>query len=435
MDYMNRLQIEFDWQDPGGAKCEELRATWASLSILIDGTPVTELLDTKTKSVRNSIFLPLFPLAEWIAENWWFLQSEAEGPHNSRNVEFDRRHNFRWAREGFVLPSLRFVTLGENVVAQWQPLDIPDAAIRFLSRGSTELPASILIEKLGEFVSAVIARLEDSAVTNTTLHEQWMAIANAAPEEQEFCRAAARLGADPYAIEGQLESRILRVAETVRAELLDDLLSLANVDNLDVRAAALISASEFIAADTDHVDALADVRDQTPQLEVTNPWETGYRFAEQLRQALNAGTWRSRSIDELAGHLKIDQLDHCLLSQSVGCKFLDALGGANQCNNPKFIIEKTRPDSKQFAFCRMLFEHLTLPQGRFAAVSPLRTERQQMNRAFAAEFLVPHRMLKSDLSAATVGEEEIEDLAVEYGVSAFVIRHQIENHQLARISF
>ncbi len=56
-----------------------------------------------------------------------------------------------------------------------------------------------------------------------------------------------------------------------------------------------------------------------------------------------------------------------------------------------------------------------------------------MNRAFAAEFLAPHTMLKGDLSAATVGEEEIEDLATDYGVSPFVIRHQIGNHRLAEI--
>ncbi|MFI5459481.1 MAG: ImmA/IrrE family metallo-endopeptidase, partial [Isosphaerales bacterium] len=74
------------------------------------------------------------------------------------------------------------------------------------------------------------------------------------------------------------------------------------------------------------------------------------------------------------------------------------------------------------------------PPGRFAAVSGLRTDRQQMNRAFAAEFLAPHQMLKSDLSGAMIGEDEINDLAIEYGVSAFVVRHQIENHRLARIS-
>ncbi len=57
-----------------------------------------------------------------------------------------------------------------------------------------------------------------------------------------------------------------------------------------------------------------------------------------------------------------------------------------------------------------------------------------MNRAFAAEFLAPYQMLKSDLSRAMIGEDEINDLAIEYGVSAFVVRHQIENHRLALIS-
>ena len=57
-----------------------------------------------------------------------------------------------------------------------------------------------------------------------------------------------------------------------------------------------------------------------------------------------------------------------------------------------------------------------------------------MNRAFAAEFLAPQAMLGSRLSSDVVDEEEIEDLASEFGVSGFVIRHQIENHELARVS-
>ena len=165
-----------------------------------------------------------------------------------------------------------------------------------------------------------------------------------------------------------------------------------------------------------------------------NSWETGYHFAAALRASLNGGTWKSHSLDELAGHLSIDQLDHCLLPEAGECRFLDALTGSNQRHNPKFLIEKKREDSRQFAFCRALFEHLTSPPGLFAAVSGLRTDRQQMNRAFAAEFLAPHQMLKSDLSGAVIGEDEINDLAIEYGVSAFVVRHQIENHRLARIS-
>ena len=166
---------------------------------------------------------------------------------------------------------------------------------------------------------------------------------------------------------------------------------------------------------------------------VRNSWETGYRFAAALRAKLNGGGWKSHSLDELAGHLGIDRLDNCLLPGADDCHFLDALTGSNQRGNPKFLIEKEREDSRQFAFCRALFEHLTLPRDRFAAVSRLRTDRQQMNRAFAAEFLAPHEMLSSDLSGAMIGEDEIDDLAAGYGVSAFVVRHQIENHRIAGI--
>lgn len=157
MDNANNFRIEFDWQDPGGASGEELRATWASLSILIDKKPITEVLDTKTKSVRNAIFLPLFPLAEWIADNWWFLQTEVEEAGDLKGIEFDRRHNFRWAREGFVLPSLRFVNVGDNVAAQWQTWEIPDAGIRFLSSGDAVISSRVFVENLREFANSVVA--------------------------------------------------------------------------------------------------------------------------------------------------------------------------------------------------------------------------------------------------------------------------------------
>jgi hypothetical protein len=432
---MSKFRFDFDWQDPAGAKGDELRATWASLSIQIDGNVVTELQDRRTKSVRNGIFLPLFPLAEWLADHWWFLQSEAERPDTGNSRAFDRRHNLRWAREGFVLPSLRFVTRGDDVEALWQSLDIPDAGIRFLASGHAVLCGNAFETSVREFVSAVVGRLDDMGLSATTLHEQWLAIQNADADEQEFCRAAARLGTDPYTVDNQLETEILNVSSRIRPELLNDFLSVANADQLGTQTTALEAATESILRDADHIDALKMVRSQAPSFtERDNPWETGYRFAAELRANLNGRAWKSNSLEDLAGHLRIDQLEHCLLPEAGAWRFLDALAGSNQQHNPKFIIEKKRKDSRQFAFCRALFEHLTSPRGRFAVVSGVRTDRQQMNRAFAAEFLVPHEMLKNELSGAMIGEDEIEDLAVDYGVSTFVVRHQIENHQLAQIS-
>ena len=429
-----QLHFDFEWQNPGGARGEELRATWASLAIRIDDTPITELLDRRTRSVRTQVYLPLYPLAEWLATNWWFLKAETEHPQDT-DRDFDRRHNLRWAREGFALPSLRIVTFGSHFELQWDRLDIPDAGIQFLASGQSWLSAPELDHSLRNFVNAVVTRLDDMGVARTTLHDEWEAVQNANREEQEFCHASARLGVDPYSTNDSLESEIVKVAATVRPELLDDLLALTTIANLQSNAANLNDAARRIATDVDNVDAFADVRKRLSPIENNgNPWETGYRFASTSRAILGGGDWKSHSVEDLAGYLGIDHLERCLLPDFDECKVIDALVGTNQHGNPKILIQKKRSDSRQFAFCRAIFEHLTLPSGVFAAVSKLRTERQQMSRAFAAEFLAPHQRLKNDLSGALVYGDEVDDLADAYGVSAFVIRHQIENHRLARVT-
>ena len=59
------------------------------------------------------------------------------------------------------------------------------------------------------------------------------------------------------------------------------------------------------------------------------------------------------------------------------------------------------------------------------------TEHQQRNRAFAAEFLAPAEFIKERIGGHRVGEEDMEELAQEFQVSDLVIRHQIQNHNLA----
>ncbi len=196
---------------------------------------------------ETSIFLPLFPLAEWLADNWWFLKSEVARSDEREYREFDRRHNVRWAREGYVLPSLRFVMLGEDVEAEWQSMEIADAGIRFLASGRAVLSRSVFEATLTDFVNVVVTRLDDMGLSQTTLHDQWLAIQSADADEQEFCHAAARLGVDPYAIDDQLEVKILDVSRRIRPELLNDFLSLASVDQLATQESELASAAEAIA--------------------------------------------------------------------------------------------------------------------------------------------------------------------------------------------
>lgn len=67
-------------------------------------------------------------------------------------------------------------------------------------------------------------------------------------------------------------------------------------------------------------------------------------------------------------------------------------------------------------------------------VTPLAaTDRQAQSCAFAAEFLAPAALLKERLRHTHIHPDEVDELAGEFGVSSYVVRHQIRNHNLAAI--
>ena len=239
-------------QEPEARNCA---ATWASLTILIDGAAVTELQDRQSKSVRTCIFLPLYPLAEWLADNWWFLQSEAELPDDPRKRGFDRRHNLRWARGRLRCRrsvSCRWGRASPSGGNRWTCVPPESSSWRVDMQPS---PAPCSIRPCTSSWAPFVERLDDQGLGETTLHEQWSAIHDADADEQEFCegRCAARHGS----LRGRLPAGVRdpRCSKRIRPELLDDFLSLANADRLKGQASALADASASIASDADAVDA------------------------------------------------------------------------------------------------------------------------------------------------------------------------------------
>ncbi len=67
---MNRLLFDYEWQHQEGVKGPELKATWASLKICIGDECLSKGYDLDARTVRTFIYVPLYPLAEWIVWNW-----------------------------------------------------------------------------------------------------------------------------------------------------------------------------------------------------------------------------------------------------------------------------------------------------------------------------------------------------------------------------
>lgn len=68
---MAQISFNADWLDVSGVNGAELAATWASLRIQAGDSIITKVIAPDTNKVRDSVFAPLYPLAEWFATNWW----------------------------------------------------------------------------------------------------------------------------------------------------------------------------------------------------------------------------------------------------------------------------------------------------------------------------------------------------------------------------
>ncbi|HKI00830.1 MAG TPA: ImmA/IrrE family metallo-endopeptidase [Thermoanaerobaculia bacterium] len=432
---MSKLTLDFEWIDPAEAKGPELRATWASLKISLEGNEITRLFDGASRSVRSRLFLPLYPLAEWIATHWWFLLVEVETPGRSTSDHYDKRHNIRYGSEGFALPSLTIQPMGERIRLAWQPARLDAQNLEFMASGSAYIPEFELRQTLSDFIAAVLGRLHDHGIENTLLEEEWNGIQAIDSQEQEFCSVVASLGLDPYTLSEQEQEKIMRVSERLPLSLWPDFFELADFSVLSEQADQVLDAVSSSRRNKTDLASLKSLRQEIRADKVTQrpPWEQGYEFARELRQRLNLNGERLSTLSSLEKALGVPsrKLDSAIIRIASLPGAFNALVATNARESPVFTVPQRRGDATRFALCRALFEYLTTPAGEPLLVTGARSERQKRNRAFAAEFLVPRDLLRGALPSQTVGDEEIDDLAAAFGVSPSVVRHQIENHRLA----
>ena len=223
---MDDLHFEFDWVDSEGVRGPELAATLASLKIVAGGSVVTRILDERDKTVRDFVYVPLYPLAEWLALNWWFLGNEFPDPERQQDSEFRRRHSLGAGREGYAFPNLEIVSSGARTRLTWER-DAPHwTRVEFLDQGQAWVDRSAFRHACADLIGAVIRRLVSRSIEDTLLQEEWAAIqaTEGDLEELSFCEAAGRLGWDPYDLDDGRRDDLLRLAGE-RGELADPAVS------------------------------------------------------------------------------------------------------------------------------------------------------------------------------------------------------------------
>lgn len=398
------------------------------------------MLDQDVRDVRDCVYVPLYPLAEWMVANWWRLLFEIESSERAKDPLYERRHNLRWAREGYSIPSLSFHAVGDHVQLRWEPELLAHHRVEFLESGSAYVPLDSTKRNLRTLITAVVSRLSAANITETFLQREWNVVGNTIGEEAEFCIAAATLGLDPYDIDDSTTAAIITVAESIPPRVRREFFSVASRGELhkqsDDIGMAIASARRNVA----DLRRLRDLRDCIPPTGDSNsylPWELGYRAARELRRALNMGVRPLGSLPDLAEALRVDasQLLTAIADQPPGLHAYEAVVATNQNDSPSFVVSRKHDTAKRFQICRGLYEFLSGDDDGPWLVTTGLSDRQKRNRAFAAEFLAPASGIRERVASSVVSSEEVDELAQHFGVSSDAVVHQLANHQIASVAW
>jgi hypothetical protein len=431
------VDFRFEWTPADGVKSSELAATWARLEIWIGANCVSQLEDRDSGASRRSMFVSMYPLAEWAAYNWWQLQANLRPAavvpdtwslaspsqsHSAGGAKWQRSHNLRGAGDGFLWPNLSLLPEGNVTRAIWRADPWPDeyARVRYLGQGADLIGTSFVRAALQEVIESTITKLDESGVRDTPLHQEWSAIAGLPDDERAFCLAIARLGLDPFDLEGDIAESVVAAADLLPEPLLTEFLDSVEVQRF----------SDGLAWVQDGLGILQDGPAARPVLlhdyqapaitSYTQPWDAGYAQAHAVRAALGVDQSAPFPIDELIAKRVRGYLG----------RGLQALGGAGANNQPSLILAKNVGQGPaRFSEARALWFLLHRPDRAQYLVTESRSDENRLNRAFAAEVLAPAGGIAELLGEwpASATQSDIEFAAEHFQVSPVLIERQIEN--------
>ena len=430
---MTEINFDTEWQDGDGINGAELAATFASLRIDVCGQSVTRVFDRRASTVRDSVYVPLYPFAEWLVSNWWFLAYEFENPTKNGDPEFAHRHALGTNTEGYAFPDLVAVSADSRTRLTWGNATSPWNKIVFLSRGQASVDKEEFRNVCAALIDRVVRRLTAYNIHDTFLQEEWIAIQGADDEESSFCETAAGLGWDPYALDEVKRTQVLQLAEELGhlcSEAVPVMDTLAPLKD----SAAIASALESARPNSLQLQRLRPLIDESLSLadHQGHPWKLGYSLAQRARGLLGLDGQPVRTMRLLAEALGED-VEHATrpIPSLEMVRLIDGVVTSGEHNGVSFGLGKTGENRLRFLFCRALAEAIVTKSD--SLITRGHTVRQQCNRAFAAEFLAPSFSLRPRISRRIVDGEEVDDLAEEFGVSTQVIEHQIENHGIAQV--
>ena len=282
---MTTLKFSRDgWIDTDIGSADE-RETFTRLKIMAGNAIVTRAFGKRGGGETEALNVPLFPLADFIAKQWWPLLYEPVRPQPQK--AFAARHRLDLPMHGYAFPAVGLCSAGDDaVIVDWMVMDNDHSPLKFLTNPSRE-PLQIsrddIEPELMDLVESALARLQSGTRAHATLIENWERVRETleSPDQINYCKAAGRLGVDPY------EPESVDISQFV-GNLPEDLFN-------DISEASDLS---HIADTTKWAEEVRDTLDKCPTIDVEAfgqplrddlhglPGDLGFRAARMLRLRL-----------------------------------------------------------------------------------------------------------------------------------------------------
>lgn len=429
---MADFEIESSWHSASASK-DDLSATLCDLNIVVAGTNITTF-EAEDELGSDTLTLPAYHLAEWIAENWWALLWE---PRKNEDGQIDEdyysRHSFLYAQRGFYLPQLNIVPNGQYVQLISMARSVPFSDVRFVRRANVLTERRNVEDPLRRFVNSTVEQMEAQGVAGTNLQDLWSAINSTDEEVEPYCRLMGALGLSPYAADTATTDRILEDFVTHLGEgLALDMCSVARPTDL-FAASHVAKVAVAVAHQAQEVDLTPILQTVMPDDNLAAvPWLRGVRAAQAIRDRFNLDLSNTSAADRVFEAVKIDPSQRA----SIGKKDFQPEGAAisgaalRHENTAQISAIQRHEQQRRFAAARALYAAWASKVGSAHLMTQAVTRFQQANRAFAAELLAPISYIRSRASKSQLTSDAIDEIAGLLNVGADVVQKQAVNNGL-----
>ncbi len=429
---MNLLSLNFDWLTSGNDS-PEIRQTMGLFGLKLGEISLTRNEDIWSQTVRDTVLVSAYPLAEWLVSSWWRLLYEPLPPPGTKpSTSWRMAHELTAANQGFIWPRVIFASDTE-LMQIWSTASHPirQQSVRYINTLDRPFPVNLLEfeQTANSFVESVLCRLDATGIRNTPLVHLWQDVTDerADVRASRYRRYEAALGFDPDECPESLVNDALAIAERMGDQTFAEF---AAACNKAISSAKPLSTTLNELLEEPGLEGKPEVaigHSVLPELTKT-PWQKAHAIADCLRAAINLPDEpiTDQHLYDLLGLRKTD--DEAL---NPPTQRHIAIAVPSKTDRLKFHLRKRHPIAKRFELARFLGDYLLYGNAgaSWLASTDLRTSRQKYQRAFAAEFLCPLSSLQTYLGD-DYSESAMEDAAAHFQVSLQTVESILTNNGL-----